>query len=883
MAQQRPPSNLAIPAFQSEPVDLSAITPPSFTSEPVDLQQKSLGAQLADMFGSTLQQVNPFPSLMKANTEVATVLQTAIEGRLQEAGARALDDLKTLGSGLATMLNLPTEARSEIYNRGVQAFQQGDAPQAAAHFTSWMLPLIGPAMSEGANEVAAGNWGKAAGIGIGQGLNLGVGPAMNIASKAARVGVPAAALPAEAIHGGNLTRADLGASLKPAVSMPASELAIPISEKVAFADENQIPITAGTRANSKVLKSLQQGNAATSFVSEKIDEAGAAAQADRMQAVGRDMARGLAPAATPDSAGSMAQHAGELAQRQALELGVKVEGAYDRAAAGIANRVAPRPVSMYEAGQQQVAELEDVADQFAQKAKGHYDAVRDGSKAYAEDVVVGYEDSPMLTSAGQPAYRQPIVKSVDFPINITKEQADIASLYGKLKNEWPIAQQQNSAGFKALENLSQSGPVLALEELEDALGAVKSIVRKASGRSQGLAKLVVSKLEQAIARSVREADAEHLLDELRAGRAATAKKYEVLELVGSLNTEPAKAAAMLTQFGDKGAELLQGVTSVAPQASRALARAVLQSLFDSMMDNGRLSLDKAAAAGNRWGQIGDITKRVLFTNAETRAQIDRFFQQAARASRQRVAPNLRESAVGAFDSLVQRRDVNVHQLQALARVAPDLPQMLGRAWFDERLDRLFAKKGTMSKSGTLMEEFRQLGPRTRRLIFGSQERQIRTFLELAEDEAFVGNTSRTAYMSHLVDAITVHAPVIFFHNPMALGAAASLTMTRAGFAAMMWDKGASEALIAALRTPVTAKTAATVAAARVLNQAKRLGVPVESIPTAAKAGAAATNVVKGNFGAPMAAEQQQEQPAPTAQAPTGTQIGRFMVSEESLP
>ena len=125
---------------------------------------------------------------------------------------------------------------------------------------------------------------------------------------------------------------------------------------------------------------------------------------------------------------------------------------------------------------------------------------------------------------------------------------------------------------------------------------------------------------------------------------------------------------------------------------------------------------------------------------------------------------------------------------------------------------------------------------------------------------------------------------LMLHNPLALTAPAAFMISRAGLAHMLWTKGGADVLIAALKTPTSATNAATVATARVLNAAKRMGVQVEPAAAAVAKAGRATNVVKGNFGAPPMAADEQRPPLPVAQMPPQpTPVGRFLVTEQPNP
>ena len=936
------PPGLRLPSadFTSEDVDTpQAALDADFTSEDVDTPLEALEAdqpdpktfmkQIGDLFGRGTQQIDFATPLLQANTELATVIQTVMPrwmggwGKPKEGTARFVDDLKTVGLALATAAGLPTPAHDAIWSRGEEAFRKGKYSEAAGHFAGWIVPLVGPSISEATSEAAAGNWGAAAGIILGQGVNAVTPMKMNrmvtasavpsltdVAGQAVRpmaanlvpdfipptagapLGVPTGApVVSPALAESALSRARARLGVPPANSSPVTAETMgatlrqpmpgarPIThaEQLAFAQREGIPVPGSAVADSENLRSLEQLNASgglTAFGAERVQKNRAATQATAAEAAGQRIADRLYPERQePHTAGAAAQSAKETITAGALEQQGQVTGAYQRAGESIMGRLSPDAVDHYAAGTRLSEELNDVVSGLTAVANDHYDAYRTGVASVTKDVEVGRKASVVLGPDGAPIQTS-VVRSMEYPLDISDAQADLRSMFEALSPQSVSAQgsaevrqialQQYGPAYAQLERLVHSGSVVPWEELEEALGALKSIQRATKGRANGLVGSVITRLERVIRVKVRETGGNAILSELEAGRAATKQKYEVMRIVDQLNKEPSKAARQL--MGDNE-NLLRDVMQAAPKSRGALARAHLNSILQPLLrKEGALTLGDVRSAATKWANTSKTVRESMYPE-RVLDQLDRYFKEMGRAAERDLAiPALSKSPEAAYNALVAPTGVSSNLIEWLAKVDPGLPLQLGRARFDQWMKRLFVEGDRIDAAKGVLREYRAQNSRMRRLLYGPADREIGTFFQTLADEAFMANPSRSGYVVSMMTEGGIWTG-LSVANPLSLLAAPPALIARTVIQQALWSPRMAKAINAAMRVSKSAKGPATVAAARVFNEAKREGIPM-------------TNVVKGNFGAgmPQAAEQQQEQP-PTAGAAPGTQVGRFMVTE----
>jgi hypothetical protein len=842
--------------------------------------------QLYDLISTSVEQVNPFPALYKANYELAGIMQDALSGHLKDAGGRVVDDLLAFGEGLATAANLPTNARSEIFVKGKEALEKGDTAQAAAHFTDWLLPLIGPSMSEAATEASEGNWGKAGGIGIGQGTLLslfGLQAAKNVQT------------PKYAGSGVTARQNRFGATTKrPPPAAPPDIDPITHLEKVKMADEGGMPMSAGSLHESPFLRSVEQTNAGTALFPERVQQANIGTQRAAAVGIGRGIKDSLSTGpANTESAGVAAQNAATTIAESAAAQDTAIAGAYGKAS-GIVQRAVGPEVTAASAGQGLLDDVIGAVHSLRTKAKGHYDKWRAGMGP-ARDVTTT-ERATLDTRAGPVTQEIPVVRSMEYPLDISAAQKDLMDFYNaispKVANPGSaeirmIGLMEYGPAYSKLENLVNAGSKVPWQDLEEAIGALKSLQRRSSGRAQGLAGAVISRLERVVREEVKASGGEAFMEELLAGREAVRMRYELEAVLAQLGKEPVQAASRATSANR--VKLMAEALAAAPGSRAALARLDLQGVMDVFKNPDNFTLANVRSALSKWEKKSPELKQALYPE-QVLDRMDRWFEQARKAvERQQDIPSMKDSPVAAFKSLVASGDHNVHLLRTLTSVDPGLGPMLGRAYFHDVMKQLFASENKIESALAVRRGYRSLGPETRRILFGSSERQIRTFVEMMADEGFVANPSRTTYTAMIASRLTGAAPAmiagaaIMVQNPMVLAGAAvgypALVFTRMQIQKMLWNPNVAKYLNAAMKTPASEK-GAIAASARLLNAARREGIIPQPAPATAASGAL-NDVVNTASEFPRAAERQDGQPQPPpAQGPQPLDVGRFTVTEQ---
>jgi hypothetical protein len=507
---------------------------------------------------------------------------------------------------------------------------------------------------------------------------------------------------------------------------------------------------------------------------------------------------------------------------------------------------------------------------FDEEADMHYGRLRDieNLPENRQTVQVGTKSTPsqMVTSAGQPVavVQEPVMADLQLPADLRAAKKALQSFYEQFSQdaEWPIIRQQQgprAAGMRAIEQLVTGPDAVSLSQAERMLSAIKRVAREHGG----VAKIAVAKMEQAVARAVAKAgpEAEKALE---AGRAATRAKYAVQDVLDLFEKsgEPVGAFKSVTANADAAVTRLEQVAREIPEAIPVIARAMVGDIFASMIEGGRVNWENVRAAASRWDNLGDRTKAILIPNSSTRQLLDSYFRRIVLKSEDMPgAVNIANATepIRVYNALVQQHDASARALMAIDRAAPGTGRMLGRAWLHEQLGLLGESAGQLSHTKRVLANFRNLGPQTRGILFGSQAEPISRLIQLADDVSYVGNTSKTAYFTKIGTAMG-----LALHDPLGGGVALIADeLGQSAFEKLMWSEQGSRLLEKALTTAETAPDAA-VAKAGLWNYVKK------EMPTALKpsavAGAVTTPTVRGVQALPMAAQQQPPAPQPpTAQ------------------
>jgi hypothetical protein len=225
-------------------------------------------------------------------------------------------------------------------------------------------------------------------------------------------------------------------------------------------------------------------------------------------------------------------------------------------------------------------------------------------------------------------------ETMPLPVDLRDAKAALRPIYQQLTRQYPITQRQASAGFQALQNIVDGPDYAPLTQVEQDLGAVKSIARGKNGTdlpelasvSQGLAKQAIDKLDATIRTTAAGAGRDTLPSLLR-GRKATALKFDAGRVLDKMREEPVQTFNQATFARDAGVKQLEAVAHLAPESLPKVGRAYLDDLIDKATNKGRF--ERADGLLASWTNLGAETKKLLFNDPEYIRDLDSFFRLAA--------------------------------------------------------------------------------------------------------------------------------------------------------------------------------------------------------------------------------------------------------------
>ena len=234
----------------------------------------------------------------------------------------------------------------------------------------------------------------------------------------------------------------------------------------------------------------------------------------------------------------------------------------------------------------------------------------------------------VLTPAEAAIDAQP--KDMGLPVDLAPVKSSLRPLYEELRQMMPVAQQQNNAGLKAIENILDASDQMPLSMADKNLSAIKKLARERGG----VAKVAVSQLEKAVQSAVDMAEGaggvNPVRDALNRGRQATIEKYATADVAdrafgAERMREPVRAIASIISDRDASIEQLRTIAKQTPQQVPTMARAWLADTFERPQ------------AVSEWRKLGPETKRVLFP--KTADSLDKFFNAMDRISKTETNPS----------------------------------------------------------------------------------------------------------------------------------------------------------------------------------------------------------------------------------------------------
>lgn len=313
--------------------------------------------------------------------------------------------------------------------------------------------------------------------------------------------------------------------------------------------------------------------------------------------------------------------AGQAAQQEAKGLATLGEQ--------LAAKAAPKAETPLSAGEAvREAASKRISDLHAEASK-NYQELRKLEAQNVQRVITGTAPSKSgLVRA------MSVTEDMGFPVQLRPVKQALKPVLERIERQMPIAQQQASAGFKALQNIV-NGPDLAPASVVDAdLSAIKTIARGADRPelrdvSQGLAAAAVKQLDEAVQKAVSQGgtDATRALQQ---GRQATKAKYLTAEILDALNREPVRAYRQATAAKDAAITQLRELQAIAPKEVPKLGRAFLDDMLTTATSEGGFKGAQKMAAD--WERLGPQTKKILFAQPGLVPELDKFFLAAKRLS-----------------------------------------------------------------------------------------------------------------------------------------------------------------------------------------------------------------------------------------------------------
>jgi hypothetical protein len=230
--------------------------------------------------------------------------------------------------------------------------------------------------------------------------------------------------------------------------------------------------------------------------------------------------------------------------------------------------------------------------------------------------------------AGQPWWSGLKSNTVEMqaPVDLRVVKEALKPIYDELMMRYPVAQQEASAGLKAIANVVNGADYAPLSTADANLGAIKGIARtdlpELRSVSQGTAAEAVKWLESAVQRTADELGPE-AAGSLRAGRDATIRKYAAGDVLEQIRTEPVQAFNQATFAKDAGIKLLRDVAKQAPSELPKIGRAFLDDLMAKATSAG--GFKQAGQIAATWEKLGPQTKLLLYKDPAYIKDLDRFF------------------------------------------------------------------------------------------------------------------------------------------------------------------------------------------------------------------------------------------------------------------
>ena len=378
----------------------------------------------------------------------------------------------------------------------------------------------------------------------------------------------------------------------------------------------------------------------------------------------------------------------------------------------LANEVSPSPSTPEQAGQKVIdagkKQIQLLDKQADQGYKAAWQAERDPRNI--EAVPVRDEDGGLVHDSDGNVTTQ----KMPLPIDMTDVQHALQPIADRYAYTLSETDARASLGLKAMRQIINGPAMKPASAAELDLGMLKDAARNENlpelrDTSQGLAAQSVKQLQMAIDAKMAQASypgwdpasgtPSPALTNLRAGRLATAQKYDVADTFAGLGRrnidelEPVGVHQRLTSAGDAGINQLRDIAKVAP---------------DAMPDVGRAFIE----GGGNWSKLGPGTKKIIFGGDDNLiSNLDELY-----AKERKFGKLTQIEPVDLFNKMTAARGRMVNLLRSVATETPEQIPQIARAWTQGLLDTI-TQKGDIHHVDEVWNQWFKMDPSTKKIMF----------------------------------------------------------------------------------------------------------------------------------------------------------------------
>jgi hypothetical protein len=309
---------------------------------------------------------------------------------------------------------------------------------------------------------------------------------------------------------------------------------------------------------------------------------------------------------------------------------------------------------------------------------------------------------------------KPVTEKMPLPIDMQDIKDALKPIVRRYEYTLSETDARASLGLKTMRQIIAGARYKPVSAAELDLSMLKEAARTEKGLaelrdpSQGMAAFSVGKLQSAIDDTMGSAaypghepfsgTENPAITNLRAGRAATAKKYAVADAFANLGRtninelEPVGVQRRLTWGGDAGVNQLRAIAQIAPDQMPAVGRAFIE-------------------GGGKWSELGPETKKILFRDPKLIEALDQYH-----ADQAQFGPLTKLEPVDLFNRLTRPGARTINQLRAVAEQAPEEMRKLGRAFVEGLLERS-TREGELEKVKSTLNKWMDLDAQSKKIMF----------------------------------------------------------------------------------------------------------------------------------------------------------------------